>query len=152
MEENVLITKKIDLDMAHALDNYHGKCRFIHGHTFHFSVTLKGPLINDDQNPRNGMIMDFGDLKDILNEEIVRNFDHSLIIKDTSPYKIIVENVGSERVNIMPFQPTCENLLIHFISRVRSRLPEGIELFSASLQETPSNIAEWHYSESLVLG
>ena len=136
--------------MAHALDNYDGKCRFIHGHTFHFSVTLKGPLIDEEGDPKNGMIMDFGDLKTILHEEIVKKFDHSLVLKDTSPYKIIVDKVGPERVNLMPFQPTCENLLIHFIAKVRTRLPEGIYLQSASLQETPSNIAEWNYAENLV--
>lgn len=136
--------------MAHALDNYDGKCRFIHGHTFHFSVTLKGFIINDENDPKNGMVMDFGELKTILKEEIADHFDHSLVLKDSSPYAIITK-VRSERINLLPFQPTCENLLIHFIEKVKSRLPENIELHSASLKETPSNIAEWHYAESLVL-
>ena len=150
MEESVLITKKLDLDMAHALDQYDGKCRFIHGHTFHFSVTLKGYIINEENNPKNGMVMDFGELKAILKEEIGDKFDHSLVLKDTSPYRIISE-VSSERINLLPFQPTCENLLVHFLKMVRSRLPENIELHSATLQETPSNVVEWQYADSLIL-
>jgi len=150
VEESILITKKLDLDMAHALDNYNGKCRFIHGHTFHFSVTLKGSILNDDSDPKNGMVMDFGELKAILKEEIADHFDHSLILKDTSPYAIITK-ISTERINLLPFQPTCENLLLHFIEKVRNRLPENIVLHSATLQETPSNIAEWQYAESLVL-
>lgn len=136
--------------MAHALDNYDGKCRFIHGHTFHFSVTLRGYIIKDDKDPKNGMVMDFGELKSILKQEISNKFDHSLILKDTSPFQIIT-SISKERVNLLPFQPTCENLLIHFVEKVRSRLPLDIELHSASLQETPSNIAEWNHAESLVL-
>jgi 6-pyruvoyltetrahydropterin/6-carboxytetrahydropterin synthase len=149
VEESILITKKLNLDMAHALDNYDGKCKFIHGHTFHFSVTLKGFIINEENNPKNGMVMDFGELKTILKEEIGDKFDHSLVLKDTSPYRVISE-VNADRINLLPFQPTCENLLVYFIEKVRSRLPNDIELHSASLQETPSNIAEWQYSDSLV--
>ena len=95
MEESILITKKLDLDMAHALDNYDGKCRFIHGHTFHLSVTLKGHIFNEEDHPKNGMVMDFGELKAILKEEIADKFDHSLILKNTSPYKIIVYSLSS---------------------------------------------------------
>ena len=146
-----MITKKVDIDMAHALDNYDGKCRYIHGHTFHFSVTVKGPIINDELDPKNGMVMDFGDLKKIIKEEITSVFDHSLVLKDTSPYRIIADVEGGERINLLPFQPTCENLIIYFIDKIKKRLPEEVQVHSAYLQETPSNIAEWHYAESLVL-
>ena len=142
MEESILITKKLDLDMAHALDNYDGKCRFIHGHTFHFSVTLKGFIINDENDPKNGMVMDFGELKTILKEEIADHFDHSLVLKDSSPYAIITK-VLSERINLLPFQPTCENLLGFIVDTILKSLPPSLELHSVKLYETATSYGEW---------
>ena len=47
--------------MAHALYGYDGPCKNIHGHTYKLSVTLIGKVILDNANPKNGMVIDFGD-------------------------------------------------------------------------------------------
>ncbi|MCL2312377.1 MAG: 6-carboxytetrahydropterin synthase, partial [Firmicutes bacterium] len=47
--------------MAHALLNYHGKCKNIHGHTYKLEVTVKGTPCNEENSPKKGMLIDFSD-------------------------------------------------------------------------------------------
>jgi 6-pyruvoyltetrahydropterin/6-carboxytetrahydropterin synthase len=49
-----------------------------------------------------------------------------------------------EKLNIVTFQPTCENLLNHIAERVKKNLPPDISLHSIKLQETPTSYAEWY--------
>ena len=76
------LTKIFRFEAAHALMGYDGRCRNIHGHSYEMRVTIKGMPIIDDNNPKNGMVMDFGDLKKIVNEEIIDHYDHAFIIND----------------------------------------------------------------------
>ena len=68
----IRITKHFDFETAHALYGYDGKCKNIHGHSYHLHVTVIGIPIDDDQDPKNGMVMDFGDLKVIVKNEIIK--------------------------------------------------------------------------------
>ena len=56
------LTKIFRFEAAHALMGYDGRCRNIHGHSYEMRVTIKGNPIMDDNSPKNGMVMDFGDL------------------------------------------------------------------------------------------
>ena len=68
------ITKEITFDMAHILSNYSGKCANLHGHTYRLQVTLESKV-----NEETCMLLDFNVLKEILNEEVMERFDHSVI-------------------------------------------------------------------------
>ena len=78
---SIRITKHFDFESAHALYGYDGKCKNIHGHSYHIYVTVIGTPIEDDKHPKNGMVMDFGDLKVIVKREIVSKFDHAVVFK-----------------------------------------------------------------------
>jgi 6-pyruvoyltetrahydropterin/6-carboxytetrahydropterin synthase len=41
------------------------------------------------------------------------------------------------------YQPTSEMMVIDFAQKIKSRLPENIQLFSLKLQETATSYAEW---------
>ncbi len=140
---NIQVTKEFTLDMAHALDDYDGKCRFIHGHTFHLEVTVTGEVINAPGNPKNGMVVDFSELKRIVKNAIIEVFDHSLVLNEKSRYAAIVDLICGERIILVPYQPTSENLLIDFKNRLLSLLPSDIELYKIRLRETPTNVTEW---------
>lgn len=73
----IRVTKEFRFEMAHALWNYDGPCRNVHGHSYILYVTLAGEPVNDPDHPRNGMVIDFGDLKKIVRENIVDRFDHA---------------------------------------------------------------------------
>jgi 6-pyruvoyltetrahydropterin/6-carboxytetrahydropterin synthase len=66
--------------MAHSLWNYDGPCKNIHGHSYKLYVTIIGKPSEDSSDPKNGMVIDFSDLKKIIDENVIDYFDHSVII------------------------------------------------------------------------
>ena len=123
---------------------YDGRCRNIHGHSYEMRVTIKGNPIMDDNSPKNGMVMDFGDLKRIVNEEIIDHYDHAFIINHNMPKSFIDEvKLNYERIIVLPYQPTTELMLIDFSKKIKKRLPEGIQLVKIFLKETEGSYAEW---------
>ena len=74
----IRLTKEFSFEAAHALDGYDGPCREIHGHSYRLFVTVKGTPAEDEADPKCGMVMDFGGLKRIVNEEIVSRCENML--------------------------------------------------------------------------
>ena len=135
--------------MAHALWNYDGLCKNIHGHSYILQVTVIGEPCTDENNPRYGMVMDFGDLKKIVKEEIVEKMDHSLVLSNRADVSQLLQIPQlTERLQIVAYQPTCENLLVDFVQRINARLPRHIKLFSLKLHETGNSFAEWYASDN----
>lgn len=135
--------------MAHALYGYDGPCKNIHGHTYKLSVTLKGKVIENPNHPKNGMVIDFTDFKRIVADNIVSVFDHSLVLNSKAPYGDLKNlNENFERINFVPYQPSCENLLIDFLNKISSKLPEGVTINSIKLEETPTSYAEWYAEDN----
>lgn len=143
----IRITKVFRFEGAHALQNYDGKCRHIHGHSYRLFVTLKGTPLSDNSSPKSGMVVDFGDLKKIVNKHIVDPFDHALLLRSDAPLKDEISS-AYENVIILDFQPTCENLAIYFADLLRANLPAGTSLYSIRLYETPTSYVEWFASEN----
>jgi 6-pyruvoyltetrahydropterin/6-carboxytetrahydropterin synthase len=140
----IRVTKFYDFEMAHALWNYDGLCKNIHGHSYKLFVTVLGEPIADENNLKNGMVIDFSDLKVIVKSQIVDKFDHSLVIYKKAPHKKLLElNEMYERHHVVDFQPTCENLVVHFVDIIKPLLPKGVELKNVKLYETASSSAEW---------
>ena len=81
----IRITKEFKFEMAHALHAYDGLCKNIHGHSYRLWVTVKGKVKNDHGHTKDGMVMDFGGLKEIVKPEIVDKYDHSLVLNANSP-------------------------------------------------------------------
>lgn len=135
--------------MAHALYGYDGPCKNIHGHTYHLSVTLMGAPIRDSDDVKLGMVIDFGDLKSIVKEQIINIYDHALVLNEQAPYsKSEVIANEFEKVILVPFQPTCENLLLHFVDSIKNLFPAHIKLVSIRLDETPTSFAEWFLNDN----
>lgn len=146
----IRITKEFQFEMAHALWNYDGKCKNVHGHTYILYVTVLGEPINNDNNPKNGMVMDFGDLKKIIKEEIFDKHDHFVTVNGNSPHaKINFEQFNIEQVQRKNYQPTCENMVIEFVEVIKSNLPKNIELVMLRLYETQTSFSEWRAEDNL---
>lgn len=146
----IRLTKQYDFEMAHALYNYDGRCRNVHGHSYKLSVTIIGEPLKDDTHPKNGMVMDFGDLKKVVQEDIVDSLDHALVVyKDAPQDKLLELGVMYERYHVFNFQPTSENLVIYIAEQIQKALPERVQLHSVRLNETTSSYAEWYASDNL---
>jgi len=145
----IRVTKEFSFEMAHALLNYDGPCRNVHGHSYRLFVTITGRPVNDAENPRNGMVMDFSDLKTIVKKEIISVFDHAVTISDAyDKDKMQVFKGLFDNMIVVDYQPTCENLVADFALRIKRRLPGGVKLHSLRLYETATSFAEWFASDN----
>lgn len=147
----IRITKHFDFEAAHALPGYDGKCKNIHGHSYQLFVTIIGTPINDKTNPKNGMVLDFGDLKKIVNTEIIDVFDHAIVLNKDSEHLSLAEKIAeySHRIVLVNYQPTSELMLIDFSEKIIHKLPKGVDLHSLKLYETNNSYAEWFASDQL---
>lgn len=146
----IRITKKFEFEAGHALYGYDGKCKNIHGHSYKLWVTVIGSPIEDSSHVKNGMVIDFGDIKEIVNEHIIKEADHTMFFNGNSPHRALAEKLQGEghRIVLLPYQPTSEMLIADFAQRLQQHLPENISLYSLRLQETESSFAEWFASDN----
>jgi len=142
------LTKIFNFEAAHALCNYDGMCKNIHGHSYKLHITITGEQNNDKNSPKYGMVLDFSILKDIVNNKILNQFEHSLILNKEQNIDFISDNKLSDRIITVHFQPTAENLTLHFVEILKNNLPPNIQLFSVKLYETESSFAEWYRDDN----
>ncbi|MDR1877145.1 MAG: 6-carboxytetrahydropterin synthase [Flavobacteriaceae bacterium] len=141
----IRLTKIFTFEAAHALWGYDGKCKNIHGHSYKLYVTVKGEPCNDINNPKNGMIMDFGDLKSIVKSLILAPLDHAVLLNARSEHKNLGESLLKEghKIVFTDYQPTCENMLLDFADKIQSKLPKDVILAKLKLYETETSYGEW---------
>lgn len=146
----IRITKQFTFETGHALYGYDGKCRNVHGHSYKLSVTVIGAPITDTDHVKQGMVIDFGDLKKIVKEEIVDKFDHATVFNKNTPHIALAQELIDRGHNVIlaDYQPTSENMVIDFAAKIQARLPKNISLFALKLQETETSFAEWHASDN----
>jgi 6-pyruvoyltetrahydropterin/6-carboxytetrahydropterin synthase len=75
-----ILKVKFKFSASHLLPEYKGECEKLHGHTWKGEIAVEGNTL------RNGMLIDFKDIK-----AIIRKFDHS-------------------HLNTIIYMPTAENL------------------------------------------
>ncbi len=149
MSQIIRVTKEFPFEMAHVLWNYDGPCKNVHGHSYRLFVTLSGTPGSNPESPKNGMVIDFSDLKYIIKTQIIDVFDHSVVLSDT---------INKEKANkfkelfgnavLVKYQPTCENLVADFAVRITPFIPDGVKLHSLKLYETATSFAEWFASDN----
>ena len=120
----ITITKRFNFEASHNLPYYIGDCHRLHGHSYKMDITVSGEIIKNTDNPECGMIMDFKELKKIVEKEILNKVDHNHLNN-------VFEN------------PTAENMVRVFGLTLQKRLPEHIKLVSIKLWETESSYAEY---------
>ncbi|AZJ34426.1 6-carboxytetrahydropterin synthase [Tenacibaculum singaporense] len=146
----IRITKQFTFETGHALYGYDGKCKNVHGHSYKLSVTVIGSPITDTSNVKYGMVIDFGDLKKIVKEEIVDVFDHATVFNKNTPHVELAQELKDRghHVILVDYQPTSEMMVIDFAKKIQDRLPEKIKLHAIKLQETDTSFAEWYASDN----
>lgn len=146
----IRITKIFNFETAHVLYNYDGKCKNMHGHSYKLFVTVKGNPIKDLDHHKNGMVVDFGDIKKIVKEEIVDIWDHAVLVNGDSPHKLLGESLENQghKVIFCKYQPTCENMLYDIAAKIQSKLPNHVQLAYLKLHETENSYGEWISEEN----
>lgn len=135
--------------MAHTLFGYDGLCRNIHGHSYNLEVTISGEPRNEPGHPKDGMVLDFSELKTIVKSQIVDRFDHALMVNNLVPEKQMeLLRQTTNRIIVVDFQPTSENIVVYIAEILQQHLPAGVNLFSIRLFETVTSFAEWFASDN----
>jgi 6-pyruvoyltetrahydropterin/6-carboxytetrahydropterin synthase len=146
----IRITKQFNFETGHALYGYDGKCKNVHGHSYKLSVTAIGTPISDKNNVKFGMVIDFKDLKDIVESEIVDVFDHATVFNKNTPHIELAQELQTRghSVILVDYQPTSEMMIIDFAKKIKERLPDNVALHSLKLRETSTSHAEWYASDN----
>ena len=147
--ENIRVTKHFTFEMAHALYNYNGPCRNIHGHSYKLSVTCIGKPMISIGNPKDGLVIDFKDIKEAVQKEVLDHLDHALVLNKAIPGRVpksLYKQYG--KVVLLPFQPSCENLVIEIKNRLSKVFNKRCTLYAIKLKETHSSWAEWCLSDN----
>lgn len=135
------ITKTFSFDMAHMLDNHDGKCKNLHGHTYKLEVEVCGNLI--EGGAKDGMVIDFSDLKQTVKALVVEPFDHAFIYHTGSEREQqiarMLEGWGLKTL-AMDKRTTAENMAQYMFDLLRR---EGrLNISTLRLWETPTSYCE----------
>lgn len=122
----------------------------MHGHSYKLFVTVKGKPINNLDDPKNGMVVDFGDIKKIVNSEIIDVWDHAVLVNGDSPHRDLGQDLEGKghKVIFCNYQPTCENMLYDIAEKIQNKLPKEVQLAYLKLHETENSYGEWFAEEN----
>jgi len=153
----VTATKEFSWDMAHMLTGHKSLCKNLHGHTYRMLVTvsrIQEDVISsdlpesDDNKSSEGMVMDFQQLKAIVQSLIVEKFDHALVVNSAissgfeNAIRSLANSFGLKMVEL-PYRPTAELMAMNFFEELEVALKQrGIALIKLRLYETPTSYAE----------
>lgn len=135
------ITKIFTFDSSHMLDGHDGKCQNLHGHTYKLEITVSAPVIQG--GAKDGMVMDFTDLKAIVKQHITDPFDHAFIYHGNnereSQIAALLEGWNMKTLRL-PCRTTAENMSVEMYGRLKNA---GVKVCSVKLWETPTSCAEY---------
>jgi 6-pyruvoyltetrahydropterin/6-carboxytetrahydropterin synthase len=143
------IRKQFKFEASHQLNGAYSKActDCIHGHSYIVEVFFKSKNLNKD-----GMVIDFGEISDILNG-LIQTYDHALFIPESfgEEYINILKKYNSEKkLHICKTNPTAENMARWMYESIKLALDDIFKgapelLHSVRVHETRTGWAE--YSE-----
>ncbi|MBL7696987.1 MAG: 6-carboxytetrahydropterin synthase [Chitinophagaceae bacterium] len=134
-------TKIFHFEMAHAIHDHKGACGNIHGHSYELHVTVTSTVPEDAYITSPGMLIDFKDLKSMVNRAVIEKLDHKIAL--SRAYLDKGPATSFKNLLQMEVEPSAENLLIYAKKSIEQILPEGINLLALRLFETKDSYAEW---------
>ena len=107
----MIIAKSFHWEAAHRIPWHEGKCKHIHGHSYKMIVELEG------ETNEKGIVMDFKELKDIVQPYIER-VDHTTLISVNDDDLKEVFDAKQWKYYLLPFDSTAENLCDYFANLI----------------------------------
>lgn len=121
------VSRQIDFCYGHRLLNYEGKCRYLHGHNGRAIITIEGERLDN-----RGMVLDFTDIKRVVQRWINENLDHRMILHRDDPIVPVLREHG-EPMYLIDVNPTAENIAKLIFDYTRQ---QGFPIVEAQLWET----------------
>ncbi len=167
------IQRTIEIDMGHRIPNHESKCRNLHGHRYKVTAVVTGVL--QDVGSEEGMLIDFGFIKDDMITVIDEPCDHALcisisdvllrtilgsplldrilgveLIESPETYYPIDSCVG--KVHVIGAIPTAENLARHWFEGLKNKMAKRqavidkkCRLYQVTVWETPNCSATYPF-------
>ena len=130
------VYKDIHFCYGHRLLNYDGKCAHPHGHNGKIVISLESKTLD-----KRGMVIDFGDIKDVVQKWVDEQLDHKMILRKDDELVKVLKDL-KEPYFLMDENPTAENLARLVFDFAKSK---KLPVKSVTFWETPSSSAT--YSE-----
>ncbi len=140
----MIVSKEFKWDAAHRIHLHQGKCRHLHGHTYHMSMELEGDL------DAYGMVVDFNEIKQIISPYIAQ-LDHTTIIAADDMELREMFDLKSWKYFLLPYPSTAENLCKFFVDTLLEHHSDflqskKIKSLAVKIHETESSFAYLHKS------
>ena len=131
----ITVSRKAHFNAAHRLHNKNwsdeknqkifGKCNYqnYHGHNYELIVSVTGKV-----NPETGYVIDMGELKKIIKNEVEERLDHKNLNLDVPHFSNTI--------------PSAENICIYIYDILKDNIDSQFKL-SVRLYETPRNFVEY---------
>ena len=131
----ITVSRKAHFNAAHRLHNKNwsdeknqkifGKCNYqnYHGHNYELIVSVTGEI-----NPETGYVIDMGELKKIIKNEVEERLDH--------------KNLNLDVPHFLNTIPSAENICIYIYDILKDNIDSQFKL-SVRLYETPRNFVEY---------
>jgi 6-pyruvoyltetrahydropterin/6-carboxytetrahydropterin synthase len=105
------ITRRLEFDAGHRIPHHASQCRHLHGHRYAIEVTVRGEVILNASDPEQGMVADFGAVKNLLHEHVVAPWDHAfLVYAGDRPVIDFLATLPEHRTVVFDEPPTAEHL------------------------------------------
>lgn len=140
----MIITKEIEIDMGHRVPNHKSKCRNMHGHRYKIEVAVDDKVISTPGSSDEGMVIDFGDLKQCMMDVLDKGFDHGFIVYELDKWVMELNKMYEDgmKVIFVDFIPTAENLAKYWFTLMKDKLKEkNISISHVKIWETPTSTA-----------
>lgn len=99
------ITRRLEFDAGHRVLKHESKCANLHGHRYAIEITLHKPGLDSI-----GRVLDFGEIKRILQQWIDDNWDHNILLHPEDPLtRLWMEFEDSDE------NPSAEAMLAHSV-------------------------------------
>ena len=133
-----LVSKEVEFDAGHRVPDHASKCFNVHGHRYRVRATVEADALQMEGSST-GMVVDFGDLKAVL-QELALTFDHRLLVFVDDP--IGPDLMGLPGAFTVLYVPTAENIARAFFEAlvVSEKLTWGT-LTEVAVWETPTSVA-----------
>ena len=136
------ITKDIEIDMGHRVTNHKSKCASLHGHRYKITAVVDDKVITEKGISDEGMVIDFGDLKQCMMNQFDDKYDHGFVLWREDPMAQIIKNDANTKCVLVDFIPTAENLAKFWFELLDNELKaRKINLDSIIVYETPTSTA-----------
>lgn len=115
--------RKVQFCAGHRLFNHEGKCANLHGHNYLVEFHVTGNEIDEL-----GRVVDFAVLNKLFKGWIDEHWDHGFLLweKDTNAIDAI-KLVKPNRLYLLPYNPTAENMARYLLEKIAPRLIETIK-------------------------